>query len=164
MGRGPHKIIWKTRRCASCKKTSMTDSLTWNQEMLAHLKISIWAMPKEKVPFLGSLPSKLKYLFNTLLLSSGTTAVRFPSATSARNSQPTQTVDYLTQFWSLSSSSSSFNLASENPSHGNCLLMRHLLRPRLSGSFWRKTLFLAFLPPLADNKNWYWVRGEIPTS
>ena len=54
--------------------------------------------------FLGSLPSKLKYLFNTLLLSSGTTAVRFPSATSARNSQRTPTVDYLTQFWLLSSS------------------------------------------------------------
>ena len=38
-----HLIIWKTLRCASCKKISMTDWLTqllttWNQEMLAHLK------------------------------------------------------------------------------------------------------------------------------
>ena len=37
-----NKIIWKTRRCTSCKKNindSLTDLVTtWNQEMLAHLK------------------------------------------------------------------------------------------------------------------------------
>ena len=34
--------------------------------------------------------------------------------------------------------------------------MKHLLRPYLSRSFRRKTLFLAFLPPLAGDENWYW--------
>ena len=43
MDRSLLEKIWKTRRCASCKKISITHSFTdlvttWNQEMLAHLK------------------------------------------------------------------------------------------------------------------------------